>query len=196
MAKRLLIIFVRNPLPGKVKTRLAATIGDRRALEIYQKLLEHTAATTRSLPVDKVVFYSDFIEENDLWDGTMYRKQVQNPGDLGDRINSAFEWGFQSGYGEICLIGSDCHELTPEIIMQGFEELGARDAVLGPSRDGGYYLLGLKQIHSTLFQGKQWGTDTVARETLADFKSLGLSSSLLRPLNDIDVEEDLDGFEF
>lgn len=196
MTNPLLIIFVRNPLLGKVKTRLALTLGDQLALKIYRKLLQHTADITRSLPMDKVVFYSEFMEGNDLWDESQYRKQLQSPGDLGDRIKSAFLWGFQSGYNQICIIGSDCYELTPEIIMQGFAELDAHDAVMGPSRDGGYYLLGLNEMHRSLFEAKNWGTDSVASATLDDFNRLDLSYGLLEPLNDIDDEQDLGDFEF
>jgi len=195
MARRLLIIFVRNPLLGKVKTRLAATVGNQRALEIYQKLLEYTADITRTLPVDKVVFYSDFVASKDIWEDTVYRKQLQSQGDLGQKIKSAFDFGFKSGYRRICIIGSDCIELTAEIIMEGFEQLSTYDALLGPSRDGGYYLLGLNQMQGSVFEGKNWGTDSVASDTVADFKLLGLSYGLLRPLNDVDVEEDLGSYE-
>ena len=195
MTDRLLIIFIRNPVLGKVKTRLAATLGEARALEIYQKLLSHTRSITINLPVDKVVFYSDFIDQQDDWDAAIYRKQLQIAGELGGKMKAAFEWGFQSGYQQICIIGSDCWELTPEIIIESFEMLDQYQAVLGPSRDGGYYLLGLKQLAAELFEGKHWGTDSVASDTLADFKSLGLSYGLLRPLNDVDEEQDLGSYE-
>lgn len=191
MTKPLLIILVRNPVPGKVKTRLAATMGEARALEIYLRLLAHTAEITKTLPVDKVVYYSDFIDKKDIWDHTVYQKQLQHPGDLGQKLKRAFEWGFDAGYRDICIIGSDCFELTPEIIMDGFQALATYNAVLGPARDGGYYLLGLKKMYARIFEGKQWGTDTVASETLTDFKSHGLKYCLLQPLNDVDVEDDL-----
>jgi rSAM/selenodomain-associated transferase 1 len=196
MSESLLMIFVKNPVLGKVKTRLAATVGPERALEIYLKLLEYTNKITLDLSVDKAVFYSDEIEQGDLWDGNAYQKQLQSQGDLGYRLKSAFEWGFQAGYGKICVIGSDCYELTPDIIMESFRELKTYDAVLGPSRDGGYYLLGLKALQPEYFQDKSWGTDAVAAATLKDFQSLGINYSLLRPLTDVDVEQDLGSFEF
>ena len=194
MTDSLLIIFVKNPVLGKVKTRLAASLGSQKALEIYQKLLEHTANITGLLPTEKAVFYSDFIDENDLWDPAIYQKQQQSPGDLGERMAAAFDWGFQSGYKKVCIIGSDCFELTPEIILNAFQELDTRDAVLGPARDGGYYLLGLKQLRKVLFERKSWGTDTVASDTLRNFRSLDWSYSLLRPLTDVDEEQDLGEF--
>jgi rSAM/selenodomain-associated transferase 1 len=196
MSESLLMIFVKNPVLGKVKTRLAATVGPERALEIYLKLLEYTNKITLDLSVDKAVFYSDEIEQGDLWDGNAYQKQLQSQGDLGYRLKSAFEWGFQAGYGKICVIGSDCYELTPDIIMESFRELKTYDAVLGPARDGGYYLLGLKALQPEYFQDKSWGTDAVAAATLKDFQSLGINYSLLRPLTDVDVEQDLGSFEF
>ncbi|GJM30487.1 MAG: hypothetical protein DHS20C17_31220 [Cyclobacteriaceae bacterium] len=192
----LLIIFVKNPVLGKVKTRLAATLGPHRALLIYLKLLEYTKEITAKLPMDKVVYYSDSIDENDLWDNAIYQKKLQDQHNLGIRIKSAFEWGFQQGYRKICIIGSDCFELTSKIISNGFQALETYDAVLGPSRDGGYYLLGLKEVKTEIFEKKDWGTDSVASATIADFNKLALSYSLLPPLNDIDVEADLGGIEF
>ena len=195
MTDRLLIIFVKNPQLGKVKTRLAATMGDQQALDIYLKLLEYTVAITRELAVEKVVYYSEFIDQQDHWPSDIYLKQLQVAGDLGIKMKAAFEWGFQSGYKEICIIGSDCLELTPEIIMSGFQALDSHDAVLGPTIDGGYYLMGLKQLHHTLFVDKEWGTHTVGAATRDDLNELNLSYSLLETLTDVDHEEDLDGHD-
>ena len=191
MTDRLLIIFVKNPIPGKVKTRLAATIGDQAALQVYQKLLEHTKAITEQLSFDKVVYYSEFIDHNDFWSESIYLKRLQHPGNLGQRIERAFKWGFQTGYKNICIIGSDCIELSSEIIVNGFKSLNTNQAVLGPSKDGGYYLLGLSEMRAELFQGKEWGTDSVAADTLADFQQLGLGYTVLDTLADVDVEADL-----
>ena len=191
MTDKLLIIFIRNPILGKVKTRLAATVGDQRALDIYQKLLAHTNIITRDLAVDKVVYYSEFVDQQDSWDPAVYQKKLQTPGTLGEKMKAAFEWGFDSGYRQVCIIGSDCQELTSEIIMEGFESLDQYQAVLGPSRDGGYYLLGLNQCRAEVFEGKQWSTDSVAADTLADFRSLRWDYCLLQPLNDVDEEQDL-----
>ncbi len=191
MTDGLLLIFVKNPILGQVKTRLAATIGDKPALEIYLKLLHHTQDITKEIQVDQAVFYSDFVDENDSWDNSTYLKKVQSGEDLGLKMKTAFQWGLQTGYKEICIIGSDCYELTPEIIMSAFQILKTKDVVLGPSNDGGYYLLGLKEMRDELFQNKEWSTDSVAADTLADFEKLGLSYGMLEPLNDVDTEEDL-----
>ena len=191
MTDKLLIIFIRNPILGKVKTRLAATLGDQRALDIYQKLLAHTRTITRDLTVDKVVYYSEFVDQQDSWDPAVYQKKLQTSGTLGDKMKAAFQRWFDSGYQQVCIIGSDCRELTSEIIVEGFKSLDQYQAVLGPSRDGGYYLLGLNQFRAEIFEGKQWSTDSVATDTLADFRSLGWRYSLLQPLNDVDEAQDL-----
>ncbi len=191
MTDGLLLIFVKNPILGQVKTRLAATVGEARALEIYRILLDHTTKIIIELPIDKVIYYSNFIDHDDLWDQAIYQKQLQTQGDLGQKMSAAFEWGFQSGYREICIIGSDCYELAPEIIMSGFQALSTHDAVLGPTRDGGYYLLGLKEMRGELFQNKNWGTDSVAADTLNDLNELDLDYRTLETLNDVDTEDDL-----
>ena len=133
----------------------------------------------------------EFIDHNDFWSESEYMKKLQHPGNLGQRINMAFQWGFQHGYKDICIIGSDCFELTSEFIVNGFESLITNQAVLGPSKDGGYYLLGLSEMREEVFQSKEWGTDSVAADTLADFQKLGLGYAVLGTLADVDVEADL-----
>ena len=150
MTKKLLIIFVKNAVKGKVKTRLAATIGDEKALEIYQILVQHTFDITIALPVNKAVFYSDFLQE-DIWSPAFYENFVQSGTDLGERMYQAFQQGFATGYEQVCIIGSDCYELTEQIIQQAFEKLELTDVVIGPAEDGGYYLLGMKGLHETIF---------------------------------------------
>ena len=191
MTNRLLIIFVKNPIIGQVKTRLAATMGNEKALEIYLKLLDYTRKITVDLPFDKVVFYANYVDKEDSWSEQAYLKQAQDSGDLGTRMQRAFEWGFRTGYQHICIIGSDCLELTPEIIENAFEELETQDAVIGPTRDGGYYLLGMKQLHLPLFQDKAWGNETVASDTKKDLRQMNLSFTTLETLTDVDREEDL-----
>lgn len=190
MTSRLLIIFVKNQSPGKVKSRLAQTIGNIAALQVYRELLKHTRKITEPLPINKVVFFSDFIEENNFW-GSSYEKQLQAGENLGMRMEQAFKWGFHEGYSQICIIGSDCYELNEQIVMQAFKVLDQKDAVIGPTHDGGYYLLGMQSLHSGLFQNKKWSTDTVASDTINDLRQLGLSWDRLVTLTDVDVEEDL-----
>ena len=118
-----LIIFVKNPVLGKVKTRLADALGEENALMIYQKLLQHTCLITTNIFADKYVFYSEYINHNDLWKNEVYKKELQYGNDLGERMKNAFEMLFQRGYKEVVIIGSDCYELTEEIIMNAFDQL-------------------------------------------------------------------------
>jgi rSAM/selenodomain-associated transferase 1 len=191
--KRLLIIFVKNPELGKCKTRLAATIGDEKALNFYRNMLKRTKEVAEKVDADKAIYYSSFIDKNDLWsDEPSFYKSLQNENpDLGIKMQSAFEEAFQDGYDSVCIIGSDCYALDEKVIEKAFKSLENKDAVLGPSNDGGYYLLGMKQLHNQLFVNKEWSTESVASDTINDFRNLKLSFDLLDELTDIDNEEDL-----
>ncbi|HVF96002.1 MAG TPA: TIGR04282 family arsenosugar biosynthesis glycosyltransferase [Flavisolibacter sp.] len=191
--KKALIIFVRKPERGKVKTRLAASLGDEAALLIYKKLLQHTLEITSPVDADKGVFYAGEIEENDMWQSERYFKQQQAGGDLGDRMNAAFETVFRMGYHQVCIIGSDCYQLTPEIIADAFQALEKNDLVIGPAYDGGYYLLGMKQLHSSLFQNKQWSTGSVCADTLLTAAHQKLTVAKLSTLHDVDEADDVPG---
>ena len=188
--KSALIIFVRNPEAGKVKTRLAKTIGADKALHVYRQLLAHTHDITKELSCEKFVFYVDRITEDDLWENHTYQKRLQRGSGLGDRMLEAFIELFLLRYTKIQVIGSDCLELTKEIIETGFEKLNEKDVVIGPSADGGYYLLGTNQIITDLFYHKEWSTDKVLSDTLKDIERLSLSCFQLPTLRDIDTEED------
>ena len=187
----LLLIFTRNPELGKVKTRLAASIGDQSALEVYQFLLEKTVAFTQDLPLDKHVYYSETISANDIWDATIYKKYKQEGPTLGDRMANAFRTGFAQNYDKICIIGSDMYDLDAATIEDAFAQLQSHDMVIGPADDGGYYLLGMKTLHPDIFSNKEWGTETVLSQTLADIQHLNVH--LLDTRNDIDRIEDIKG---
>ncbi|MCJ8166677.1 TIGR04282 family arsenosugar biosynthesis glycosyltransferase [Pontibacter sp. E15-1] len=191
MSEKLLLLFVRNPELGKVKTRLAASVGPEKALAIYKRLLEHTFAVTRELAVHKEVCYSDYLDEQDLWPSELYAKRVQPDGDLGEKMEAVFATAFEAGYNSVVIIGSDCLELTPAILQQAYDELTRHDVVIGPAADGGYYLLGMNQLYPALFRNKAWSTEQVLPATLQDVKALQLSHSLLPCLSDVDHAEDL-----
>ena len=106
-------------------------------------------------------------------------------------MSNAFGEGFNNGYQSICIIGSDCFELNSKIILQAFETLTKNDVVMGPAKDGGYYLLGMNRLHREVFKNKTWSTDSVSTETISDFKELGLTYDLLDVLSDVDEEKDL-----
>lgn len=185
-----LIIFIKNPVLGKVKTRLAATLGDQKALEIYVKLLEHTKKVVTKAEVQKKVYYSEVIVEEDMWLGAEFMKAKQQGKDLGERMLNAFDYSFKDKKEKVVIIGSDCLDLTSEIIEEAFEKLNNHDVVIGPSEDGGYYLLGMNNLYPQLFQHKKWSTESVFIDTIEDILELGLSHYTLPTLTDIDTEND------
>ena len=189
-----LIIFIRNPVAGKVKTRLAKTLGDDKALLIYNHLLAHTHQVTRHLDCDKFLYYSDWVEQEDDWENERYKKKLQQPGNLGERMSAAFHELFEEGYQQVLIIGSDCIELYEKLISNAFEALNDNDAVIGPSSDGGYYLLGMTTYFPELFANKKWGSSSVLTDTLMDLEIANARVGKLIILNDIDEEKDLPEF--
>jgi uncharacterized protein len=189
--KEKLLLFYRNPELGKVKTRLAKTLGDKKALEIYLQLAAHTKSITQNILIKKIVCYSNFIDEQDNWPASQYQKKLQHGTDLGEKMSNAFAEEFEKKSSSICIIGTDCFELTTEIIKDAFQKLETHDAVLGPAHDGGYYLLGTNKFIPELLQNKQWSTSSVAEDTIQDFQKLKLTYAILPTLTDVDEEKDL-----
>lgn len=188
-SNNLLLIFTRNPELGKGKRRLAATVGDEAALDIYKFLLDHTVAITKNLYAEKEVYYSEEIWENDIWDNQKFGKKLQVGKDLGLRMANAFQEGFQNEYQKIIIIGSDMLDLSQEDLENAFKSLEKNDFVVGPAEDGGYYLLGMKKFMPALFKNKTWGTETVLKDTLADLENE--NTALLETKNDVDYYEDI-----
>ena len=188
-AGNVLIIFIKNPEKGKVKTRLAAELGDERALAIYNSLLAHTRAACLAVPAHRLLFYSKQIDKRDDWPEADFDKQLQAGGELGQRIDLAFQAGFEAG-APVMIIGSDCPQLSSTIITQGFQTLEQHDFVLGPALDGGYYLLGMQAYSPSLFHGIDWSTDKVADQTRERIAALGGSLYELPVLSDVDYAED------
>ncbi len=189
--KKALIIFVRNPVAGKTKTRIATRLGDEVAVKVYTALLHKTHFITQPLAVDKFVFYADFINSEDLWDSRHFNKALQHGNDLGERMMNAFELLFAQNYTQVAIIGSDCFYLTAEIINEAFNHLSTGDVVIGPANDGGYYLLGMTEYLPELFSNKEWSTSSVYKKTYEQAKMLGLSVSVLPLLNDVDDVSDI-----
>lgn len=189
--KQALIIFAKNPVYGKVKTRLAATIGNDAALSFYQDLLKFTQAVTCHLPLNKIVYYSDYIEEKDIWDNTVYTKLLQAGDDLGIRMKNAVDHAFKEGNEKAVIIGTDCPEISSVILMNAFAYLDTYDVVLGPAKDGGYYLLGMKKLCGELFDDIHWSTAFVLQETIEVCLRQNLRHYLLPVLSDVDEEKDL-----
>lgn len=189
---RLLIIFVKNQVKGKVKTRLAETVGNEQALRIYKKLTDYTYSVADAVDTDRQVWYSDFIAIDDVWDESerVYAKKLQEGSDLGERMKGSFRQAFNDGYKRVVIIGSDCAEVTPEILADAYRELEEHDLIIGPSEDGGYYLLGMNKFYKRLFDDIPWSTASVLPQTLKTAKELNLAIHFLPELNDVDTEED------
>lgn len=189
-----LIIFVKNRIAGRTKTRLAKSVGNKAALQVYDMLLAHTQAVTAGVLVEKWVFFSEEIEEKSLWN-TGYRPAVQQGKDLGERMQQAFEQCFAEGAQRVCIIGSDCYELEPKHLQEAFSALQQHDVVIGPAHDGGYYLLGMQEQQPELFQSKIWSTPDVLADTLDDCERLGLAVHQLPRLHDLDDIQDFKRYQ-
>ncbi len=188
--KNLLLIFTRNPELGKVKSRLAADIGQQNALDIYVFLLNHTHKVTKQINVTKQVWYSETLGKNDIWNVGGYQKKLQpDTPDLGKRMEFAFNEGFKNAYEHIIIIGSDLYDITQNDIEIAFKKLQHNDAVIGPATDGGFYLLGLSKPIPTIFKDKNWGTNTVLKDTLNNLKKYSFEQ--LPPKNDVDYLDDI-----
>ena len=187
--KSLLLVFSKNPTLGKVKTRLAKSIGKEKALEIYKALLKKTASVLEELEVDIHLYYSDYIEKDDLFSTVVKQKKRQTGEQLGERMFNAFRESLVS-YDKVVIIGTDLWTLDIQDIKNAFRALENHAAVIGPSTDGGYYLLGIKEVIPQIFINKQWGTSSVLPNTLKDLKSM--KYHLLPEKNDIDTFSDLE----
>lgn len=183
-----LIIFIKNPVLGKVKTRLASSVGDKAALEIYKSLMDHTRIMISGIDAARLLFYSDRVERHDSWPEKRFSKNVQQGDDLGSRMLNAFKQ--VSDYDKKIIIGSDCIGITPQLIEQAYTHLDFHDVVIGPSLDGGFYLLGMNVIVPELFQNISWSTDQVLPEIVKILQQKRLLYKLLPALRDIDTQED------
>ncbi len=188
MSKHLLIVFVKNIILGKVKTRLAKTIGDVGAFNIYYQLYSITEKESGKVTKDRHIYFSDVIIPSG-WKGG--EKFVQEGEDLGERMKNAFQYGFDQGYDKIVLIGSDLPNITTEIINSGFDALNESTITFGPADDGGYYLIGMSEMITSVFENKPWSQSSLLDSTLQELSKQQVSVSLLETLNDIDTFDDL-----
>lgn len=184
-----LIIFVKAPQLGKVKTRIAKDVGDEMALDIYKKLLTHTRKTVESVDVNRYLYYAFEIRENDDWSDQHFYKKLQVEGNLGDRMQSAFSEVLDN-HEKCVIIGSDCGELVEADIEKAFAHLEEVDVVIGPAKDGGYYLLGMKRSHQEIFDNMPWSSEFLLEKTQAACKQKGLSYLLLEEKSDVDYYDD------
>ena len=196
-----LIIFTRYPAPGKTKTRLIPVLGARKAAELQRKMTEGIAGEALKL-IDKhgirvTVFFTGATKEKvEAWLGNSFQYHLQSGGDLGNRMGDGFSHIFNSPAESVILVGSDIPELTSTIIIKGFISLKKYDAVIGPSMDGGYYLIGMKsedapQLIKVMFSGIPWSTCDVLKVSIQRLADGGYTHSLLPVLYDIDHPEDI-----
>lgn len=178
-----------------VKTRLARQIGIAEAARLYRELVEKNLKVLTSLQEGGIQILVAFdppqqkpAMENWLKPAQHYFPQQGR--DLGQRLTHAFAYGLAHA-GQVLALGSDTQGLTREILLQGFEFLETKDVVLGPARDGGYYLIGMKTARPFLFEDMPWSTPAVFETTLARIRQQALSYALLPELNDLDELEDM-----
>lgn len=185
-----LIVFIKNPVAGNVKTRLAGTIGIEEALNVYNFLLKNTLATVDNLTdLHKYYFFSDFIPVTSEWQNGDYHKKIQKGSNLGVRMARAFE-EILALHQKAVIIGTDCPTLTVTLIEDAFQKLETADFVIGPAQDGGYYLFGMKEFKQEIFEDIAWSTETVYAATTAKINSLKKNFYKLPVLRDIDEWQD------
>lgn len=191
-----LIIFVKNPVLGTVKTRLAETIGDTKALIVYQELTAQTLSCADQLAaVERHLYWSQEVPEPLRERGIPGFLQAAQQGEsLGQRMLHAVETTMDDQSSKVVLIGSDCPALNPDILRDAYAALDDHDVVLGPASDGGYYLIGMKEPHSTLFEDMSYSHDQVAAQTVARAEEAGLTVYQLMTLSDIDEWHELEAY--
>ena len=186
-----LIVFVKAPRPAAVKTRLAESIGTEAACAAYRRLVETLLKQLRNLRAVELCFSpDDAAAEIRSWLEEDWNSSPQGGGDLGQRLQSAFERAFATGVKRVVIIGSDCPAVTAEDIYEAWRSLRTHDVVLGPATDGGYWLIGLGRSQPQLFHHIHWSTEGVLTETTKRIRQTGLSVQLLRELQDVDTQDD------
>lgn len=195
MSDNALLLFIKNPIPGKTKTRLAEDVGNEMALKMYHVLCDWTREQALELEdTDRYLYYSSEITEPDAWPATAFHKRLQHPGDLGERMLEGFRAAFAAGHRRVVIIGSDCPGITSEYLSAAFAALENDDIVVGPALDGGYTLLGMRELLPSLFTDVAWSTDAVLPTTLARAGAAGKTVHQLQPLSDVDYLADWLGY--
>lgn len=194
------IVFAKRPLPNQVKTRLIPKVSAEQAALIYEAFLTDWCELLSGLSgIDLIVAYTPEGSQPHLkaiiGDAVAYIPQSGN--DLGERLTSATEWGLESGYEKIIITGSDSPTLPLTYITQAINGLNSCDIVIGPSVDGGYYLIGFSKENltatlSTIFEGIAWSTEDVFQQTIERIHTCNTKLHLLPPWYDVDTPEDLD----
>jgi rSAM/selenodomain-associated transferase 1 len=194
--KRCVILFVKLPEKGRVKSRLAQRMNEDLVLRLYENMVLDTIdILIKGRFPFRICFTPPDARDRILeWLGKEYRAFPQAGDDLGDRMENAFEHVFSEGTDDALLIGSDIPDLTAEVMVEAFTALLKNEAVIGPAGDGGYYLIGLKKGSFTpiIFHDMVWSTKTVFRETMDKLCNASLKVHVLPELTDVDTVEDLE----
>lgn len=194
-ADHLILFFLKAPVRGAVKSRLAAVLGEDAALELYRNfVLDMLDTIGRSgLPCRVCYHPPDAGESVAAWLGRHRSYQAQAGNDVGERMERAFRSAFAEGVQRAVLIGSDIPDITPEILAGAVGQLAKNDAVLGPAQDGGYYLIGFRRDRfvPAVFHGMPWSTDSVFMRTMRTFDREGRRAQVLPAWRDVDTAEDL-----
>ncbi len=186
-----LVVFLKAPRPGAVKTRLAEALGPDAACAAYRRLVEALLANLAPLPRAELCFAPvEAAAEIKPWLRPGWLAVPQVGGDLGERLHAAFAEHFDTDALHVVIIGSDCPDVTAQDIEEAWLALEAHDVVLGPALDGGYWLIGLRAPQPALFTGIPWSTDRVFGETMCRARETGLRVALLRELSDVDTAAD------
>ncbi len=190
-----ILVFVKAPERSQVKTRLARSIGDELALEFYKGCVHETLTVLKAtgFPVRICYHPSERKESVAAWLGNGHPLFPQEGSDLGEHMADAFARAFDAGFNRAVLVGTDIPQLNPPLLMEAFSCMDRHGAVIGPARDGGYYLIGFcaKTFNPDVFSGVSWGTDTVYRKTLQRLDKKELSVHVLPCLEDVDTLEAL-----
>lgn len=184
-------VFCKEPVQGKVKTRLAASIGEEKATDVYRQLVQHTIQAVASSPADKIFCFAPADAEKRIAHWLDHPVVIpQAAGDLGDRMLHAFRQSRSMGYDKTVIIGTDCPELAPQHLAQALDLLDRYDLVIGPAHDGGYYLIAAREAHEALFRDIPWSTDAVLDSTLRSAEDHELTYATLPALSDLDTVDE------
>jgi rSAM/selenodomain-associated transferase 1 len=189
-----LLVFLKRPWPGEVKTRMIPALGPQKAAGLYRVLAEAVARNTRPQAgeYERLLFFAPKEAEGEIaswWPGEVL--VAQEGADLGARLTHAFRVAFEKGARRAAVIGTDAPWVRKEHVLSSWEALETHDLVLGPARDGGYYLMALKGEHPELFHEIPWSSPRVLAETTVKAARLGLGVHLLETLPDVDTPEDV-----
>ena len=192
MKKNALIIMAKSPLGGDIKTRLAPRLNKDERTVLYANLLEGVIKRLRNVRDTDTFITITPDNSGGYFDRFGLPCFAQGGGDIGQRLHRAIEHVLDLGYTRVAAVASDVPALTSRVARGAFHALKSADIAIGPSTDGGYYLIGMKHARTEMFKGIQWSTNTVLKETITRATEMGLKIEILDILDDIDTPEDLE----